>query len=529
MTEDSSQQLNRICQAMADPDFYPHPTNHIEKQETNISVVFLTGDWVYKLKKPVDLGFLDFTTLEQRKKYCEQEIRLNKRLTSGVYEEVFPIGRTDGSFVFGRDENVAEYAVKMRQLNYENTLEYRLQKDDIAEEQLSEIGKSLAEFYLTADVNQKIKDNAGPEVVKKNVLENFDQTEVYVGDLIDQEMWQILKSVSRKFLNDKWKYFQSRVQNDYVRDGHGDLRAEHIYFEETLQIIDCIEFNRRFRYLDPASDLAYLLVDLERLKKTDAALKILATYVEEAYDPSVYRLIDFYAVYRAMVRVKVNCFKTDQTDESERNDIRSKINHHLKLAYLHALRLSIPKIYVFCGLPASGKTTLAKRTGDFLNVTPISSDRIRNEIAALISAETGVQDPGEGIYRENIKDRVYGKIAEKAQGQLRKGNSVVLDASFSKKRWRDTVRQLSDEENAEYVFIECQARQEDLKKRLKSREEKETVSDARIQHLESIRNDFETFEENEKRIQIDTTQKIKDSFLNVTVQAFNHFSRVIKF
>jgi hypothetical protein len=145
----------------------------------------------------------------------------------------------------------------------------------------------------------------------------------------------------------------------------------------------------------------------------------------------------------------------------------------------------------------------------------------------LISAETGVQDPGEGIYRENIKDRVYGKIAEKALGQLRKGNSVVLDASFSKKRWRDMVRQLSTEENARYVFIECQAPQEHLKKRLKSREEKDTVSDARIQHLESIRNDFENFTEDEPRIQIDTTQKTKDSFLNVTVQSFNHFSKTI--
>ncbi|MBD3275001.1 MAG: AAA family ATPase [Candidatus Marinimicrobia bacterium] len=527
MTEKSSHQLDRICQAMADPDFYSHSTEEIEKKETNISVVFLTGDWVYKLKKPVELGFLDFSTLEQRKKYCEQEIRLNKRLTSGVYEGVLPIGRSDDSFALGKEKDVAEYVVKMRQLKYENTLKYRLQKGDIEEQQLSQLGKFLAEFYLTADVNQKIKENSGSETVQKNVLENFYQTEEYVDDLIDPDMWQILQSVSQKFLNEHWELFQRRVDNEYVRDGHGDLRAEHIYFEEPLQIIDCIEFNRRFRYLDPASDLAYLFIDLEKLKKPDEALTILSTYVKEAYDPSLYRLIDFYATYRAMVRVKVNCFKSDRTDESEKNEIRDTINHHLKIAYRHSLNFSTPKIYIFCGLPASGKTTLAERMSKFFDTDRISSDGTRREIADMISAEPGVQEPGEGIYREGMKNRVYGRMAEKTLEQLREGKSVVLDASFSNKRWRDMIRQLADKEEAKYLFIECKAPQDHLKERLKSREKKETLSDARIQHLESIRNDFENFSESEQIIQIDTTQKIKDSFLDVTIQTFNHFFKAI--
>lgn len=528
MSENSSKQLDRICQAMVDPGFYSHSTGTIEKKETNISVVFLTGEWVYKLKKPVDLGFLDFSTLERRKKYCEQELRLNKRLTSNVYEGVIPISRTDNSYTLGQKEGVIEYTVKMRQLNYESTLEYLLQSGDISKNQLHQIGKTLAEFYLTSEVNQKIKESAGPGTVQKNVRENFDQTEQFVADLIDPEMWHMLKSVSLKFLNENWNLIQRRVDNDYVRHGHGDLRAEHIYFEESLQIIDCIEFNQRFRYLDPASDLAYLLIDLEQLKKSDEGLKILSTYAETAYDPIIYRLINFYAVYRAMVRVKVNCFKFQQSDESEQEAIRKEIGRHLKLAYLHTLRQSTPKIYAFCGLPASGKTTLAKRTSKLLETISLSSDKTRHEIAELISSDIGVHDTGEGIYRKNIKDRVYAKMAEKAKEQLRKGNSVVLDASFSKKEWRDLIEEVSREENSEYLFIECEASEDTLKERLKARDKENSISDARVQHLRDMKNDFEAFDGKEQKINIDTTQKIKDAFLDVTVQSFNNFSKAIK-
>jgi len=501
--------FEKICQMMADPGFYPHPVSQVERRDTHISAVFLTGDWVYKLKKPVNFGFLDFTTLDARRHYCQQEVLLNQRLTRGVYQGVCAICKDEaGRCSLDGPGEAVEYAVKMVQLPDEVSLKALLQAQRIEAKDLRKLGYHLASFYERSEQGVEIDKFGDPQLIAFNMEENFTQLGPFVGDWVQPEQWEFIRQVSRAFFDNWRQLFLRRIETHRIRDGHGDLRAEHIYFSNGIQIIDCIEFNDRFRYGDAALDLAFLQMDLEHLGHAEMGRTILAAYVDQADDPELYSLIDFYAAYRAVVKLKVACLGGSKLEEGDAKEaLRAKANGFLQQAYRYALQFSRPTLWVFCGLPASGKSSLARQLAEDLSLVYLQSDQVRVESAGCPMA-AGVVPYGEGPYRLEMRQRVYAQMLVEAQEHLKSGRSVVLDASFSRLKWRHDALQLATDLNTNFLLVECRCSEETMRKRLLKRDDESGLSQARVHHLPQMKKVFEPVEELpvEQHIVVDTDQ-----------------------
>ncbi len=525
----SSECFDAVCQAFSKPSFYPHPVDTIERRETHISVVFLTGDRVYKLKKPVDFGFLDFLHLEDRRNFCEQEVRLNRRFSHDIYDGVVPVYQTaDGRFTLEETPTVAEYAVRMRQLPDTASLIAMLRNDRMTEARLTELGGMLAEFYRRTERNATIDQYGGLDVVSFNIGEKFTQMKPFLDILPDTDKWDNLCRATRSFLKQHASLFEKRVRNGFIRDGHGDLRAEHIYFDNGIQIIDCIEFNERFRYGDTAVDLAFLYMDLECLGYPDAARMLMAAYAAEADDPGLYALLDFYAAYRAVVRLKVSCFQLADADEPRRQVLMQDIENYFGLACRYTLQFSRPTVWVFCGLPAAGKSLLAEHLSQALSIPLQQSDVVRKEDQA--HPASNVVPFGEGMYRPEARSQVYDKMREEASKQVEKGGSVILDATYARRDWRLAVSRMAEASGANCIFVECICDPEVIRSRLTNREGTDGASDARLDHLPEMIDAFEPLTEQaaECRMQIDTDRPFKDVFSQLLVEGHARRNMQIK-
>lgn len=506
-----------ICDAMVEPAFYPHPVDRVELRETHISAVFLAGEWVYKLKKPVDFGFLDFLTLDARRHFCRREVALNQRLTRGIYEEVVSICRDHtGRFVFDHGEPV-EYAVKMKRLPDEANLTELLRRRAVTDDDLKALGRHLAEFYSQSDGSPEIDHFGDPEVIAFNMEENFRQVGPFVDEALERDRWDFIRQVSRTFFRNRHMLFKDRVSNRRIRDGHGDLRTEHIYFYGGIQVIDCIEFNDRFRYGDVVSDLSFLVMDLESLGYPDVSRAVISTYIEHSGDYECYSLLDFYTAYRAIVKLKVALLRTTEIEAPEERDVlRESAGSYMGQAYRYALQFSRPTLWVFCGLPASGKSMLAEALAKALSLSLFQSDRIRKEGKDQALQEEIVPFD-QGIYRTAMRQRVYARMLAFAQDELKKGHPAILDATFSRTKWREEARQLAVDLDTNLIFVECFCRLESIRERLKQREQRLSISDARLQHLNDMVKNFEPLREvpETAHIRLDTDQPFERSFLKL--------------
>lgn len=528
-----SEQFEEVCRAMADPAFYPHPVILLERRETHISVVFLTGTYVYKLKKPVDFGFLDYRRIESRLHFCKREVSLNRRLSIGVYAGVVSICRdSTGRLYLSEGEKAVEYAVKMMQLPEDESLRALLRSGNVVSSQMETLGRHLADFYSSSSRNPEIDHLGHPDVVAYNMEENFRQLEAFVGGLGLAEEWEFIREVSRSFFQYWRELFERRVLTGRIRDGHGDLRTEHIYFHDGIQIIDCIEFNDRFRYGDVVADLAFLHMDMEHLGHSDLSLAGLAAYAEQAGDHTIYTLLDFYAAYRALVKAKVACLRSTEVHSAhERSLLEDEARDYLRLAYRYAIQFSRPTLWVFMGLPASGKSSLAEAIARTLSLHLFQSDSVRKEWVGHLLGLPEVAPYDQGLHRTEIRHRVYGKMLALAQEKLKNGHSVALDATFSHRKWRDQVRRLAVDLDTGLIFVECACSEATLVERLKGREEVPGLSDARLQHLpDMIRESEETTELSpEILLRVDTGQPFAKSFSDVLSGGYaRKFAQVLK-
>ncbi|HPA15486.1 MAG TPA: AAA family ATPase [Desulfobacterales bacterium] len=528
---DAFRQFESICAAMSDPAFYPHPVSEIKRRDTHISSVFLTGKWVYKLKKPVDFGFLDFRDLNDRLRFCEQEIFLNQRLSQDVYHCVIQIySDNKGGFSLKKGGPIAEYAVKMRQLPDAANMKELLKKNKIRKFHLKNLGQTLAAFYEKSIRNPHIDQFGHQDVIAFNTEENFQQLEPFVGDILNPKKWEFICRASRSFLGSQYPLFQRRMETGRIRDGHGDLRAEHVYFYRGIQVIDCIEFNDRFRYGDVAIDLAFLHMDMEQLGYPELSKTFLSNYATTANDPEIYLLIDFYAAYRAVVRLKVACLRSREVENGERKAVVDEAGRYLDLAYRYAVRFSRPVLWIFCGLPATGKSCLAERLAEALSIPVIQSDRIRKE--SLSQPREVIVPFGRGLYHPEARDQVYNRMVSRARDCLKEGRSAVLDATYAHCKWRDEVRTLAAELNIFLIFVECACSEETIRLRLSHRQGAGGLSDARLQHLPEMLKQFEPLEEiaPEMHLVIDTEQPLEDAFIEVLSKGYaSKCAQAIKF
>jgi len=332
--------ISLLREALLRPEIYPDHPSVVKSIETHISLLFLTGNYVYKVKKPVDFGFLDFTTLEKRKFFCEQEVKLNRRLSPAIYLGVVPITQLDSRILLDGGGELVEYAVRMIQIPEELLMDKLLEKKQVTPRMIEALSGKLVEFYFSAETNDLIRSFAKPERVRQDTDENFEQTERYVEVTIPKEMYWEIKSKTNEFFRTKEGIFNQRIATDRIRDCHGDLRLEHIFWREEISIFDCIEFNERFRYTDMAADIGFLAMDLDYHGREDLSQHLIRTFILKSGDDDLPKILDFYKCYRAYVRGKVESFRLNDPHipEEEKKGAMKRAQKYFDLAHRYARR-----------------------------------------------------------------------------------------------------------------------------------------------------------------------------------------------
>ncbi len=470
---------------------YPHPVGEIELVQTHISYVFLTGSFVYKIKKPVDLGFLDFTTLEKRKCYCEREVSLNKRLSPAIYLSHVPVTTDGRQFHVGGPGEVIEYAVKMRQMPEDRMMNVLIREGKVERRIIEGIVSKLVPFFASAATGPDIDFYGEIPQVSFNVEEDFIQTEAYIGRAITREQFEAIRRYAFSFLEAKADLFEERIRSGRVRDGHGDLHSGNICIADDVYIYDCIEFNERFRYEDVASDIAFLAMDLDFNGLADLSRYFVGRFVELSGDDSLMSVLNFYKCYRAYVRGKIHCFSADseEIDEKQRQHSLSLARRYFDLAYYYAAGERRPSLYVFFGPIAGGKSTLSRRFGETLGIIPLNSDRVRKELAGLRPTDKRPEAFGQGIYSPEFSRLTYARLREEAEAWLKSGASVILDAAYGSRTERTAVADIAQRLSVPHCFIYCHCSENETKARLERRAKNATaVSDGRWEiYLEQAR------------------------------------------
>jgi len=468
---------------LRDPASYPHRPRELRELHTHGSLVFVVPPFVYKIKKPVDLGFLDFSSLEKRRYFCEREVELNSRLSPGVYLGVESITREDGGFAFGGSGPVVEYAVKMRQLPHEGFLDARIKAGTAGEAELERVARMLAEFYQKQVPTPEIEAWGSVEKLRVNTDENFSQTEAFVGKTISRAAFEAIREFTNAFYEQKRPLFEKRVSDGWIRDCHGDLHLDHVHVtDDELHIYDCIEFNDRFRYLDVACDVAFLAMDLDYHGRPDLGRFFVRRMAEFSGDAEMIRLMDFYQCYRAYVRGKVESFHTvsEIADDRERAAAARNARRYFKLALRYAVCGPHPLALVFMGRVASGKSTLARAISQELGWRIVSSDEVRKTLARVPLHERGDVKSRASLYAPGMTDLTYDTMIREAQGALDHGHGVVLDATFATRSSRDHLREALGDSNVKWTIAEVD--EATARERLRDRDERDdVVSDARIE------------------------------------------------
>jgi aminoglycoside phosphotransferase family enzyme len=334
------QDQKQIVEAMLTPEAYLHETGKVELIQTHISFVFLTKDYVYKVKKAVNFGFLDFSTLEKRRVFCEKELELNRRLCPEIYLEVVSINKSDSIKVNGGGEAI-EYALKMKRLPQDRIMTVLLEENKVDKKTIDEIAKIVAGFHSKAQTSPEISEFGSLKIVKTNWDENFAQTTKYIDQTIPKAEFQFIQTKINNFMQQNNSLFESRIANKRVRDCHGDLHSGNIFITDKICIFDAIEFNDRFRYSDVAADVAFLAMDLDYQKRGDFADYFIERYLAYSKDQQLTQLLPFYKCYRAYVRGKVISFRLDDPNikQEEKASATKEAHDYFKLAAEYAKNL----------------------------------------------------------------------------------------------------------------------------------------------------------------------------------------------
>lgn len=469
-----------ILEAMRDGGFYPGAPQRVETIETHISTLFLTDRFVYKVKKPVDFGFLDFTSLSARKFFCQQERDLNQRLSQGVYLEVLPIFGTDEGFSLEPGGAIVEYTLKMRRLPQDRMMETLLEKGAMDKETIRRIALHLISFHSRARTDAEISLYGTASRIAKNTDENFAQTRPSLGITLTKEQYGRISKFTQDFIKKNRLLFKKRIDEKKIRDCHGDIRMEHICIEDPIVIFDCVEFNRRFRYSDVAADIAFLAMDLDFHDAPELSRYLLQVYVDYTRDIDLLRLIRFYKCYRAYVRGKVESFRAGDQGlaPSERGVSERLARKHFRLADAYAR--CKPSLIITSGLTGTGKSRLAASLAQDLDASLFQSDRIRKEMTGIPLEEHQYEALGQGIYSEEISRKTYEALRFKAEQELKDGRSVILDATFLKQGERDKARDLAERMEIPFFVIEVTCAEDEVRERLFQRmRQKEEPSDGR--------------------------------------------------
>lgn len=529
----------RVMAVMMDPGFHPESSAAPELIQTHISYIFLVGDLVYKVKKPVDFGFLDFTTLEKRRHYCLEELRLNRRLAADTYLCVRPLVETgSGALKWGdavthdsgggNRDTVIEWVLIMRRLPEERMLKHLLSVGAVGLDTMEAIARKVARFHADADTGGEINRIGGVDSIRHNNTENFEQTERYAGVTIPRPMFRFIRLYDATFFTRHLGLLEDRVHRGRVRDCHGDLHLEHVCLaggDDGITIFDCIEFNRRFRYSDVACEVAFLYMDLDFNGYSELAEHFVDAYVAASGDSEVRELLNFFACYRAYVRGKVISFRLDDAgiSQADRDEAALVARKYFELAFRYAARFERPSLVMVGGLMGTGKSTLAAAMAGPLQAEVIRTDVVRKRLAGVPEDERHHDAFGAGLYSSEMTERTYKAALAEATRLLQAGRSVIVDASWSRRRHRERAVAAAREGGGaaaglghgaagDVYFVECVCAEEVVKRRLEARvAEAGEASDGRWELFAAQRDSFEPVAADElmRRVTIDCSQPVE--------------------
>jgi len=490
---------------LRNPQIYADGTEHVELIETHISWLFLTDRYVYKLKKPVEFAFLDFTNLQARQRACEEEVRINKRLAYQVYFGVLPITvEQTGELVLDGSGRPIDYVVKMRRLPSNLSLDATIRQDRLSTHKLTELVKYLASFYC----------NLPPQVFQPE--EYYQRTLLHcqsnLRDLLntaDSLHHPIIRRIHNAQLLFAWlqkDLLLDRTRDGRIVEGHGDLRAEHVFLETPPAVIDGIEFSEELRQNDVLDELCFLAMDCARLGNSDLGVKLIETYAQLSGDVSPPELQDFYKSYRASVRAKVALLRVSQTSGQARKRSLREFHQYLQWADHYASRLSGPYLFVIGGLMGTGKSSLAAALAEKTAAEVISTDLVRRP---LFGASDRPADYGEGIYRPELRQKVYEEMFALAEESLDFAQSTVLDGTFLTNELRQQATNLAQKHGAVPIHIQCECPQEAARLRVVERGAKpDRESEGRPELMRQQVAEREDLSEAHACIHVDSTQLV---------------------
>ncbi len=485
--------LPPIAQALLNPATYPHPvTEPIDLIQTHISYVFLTGDYVYKLKKPANYGFLDFSTLEKREHFCHEELRLNQRGAAELYLDVLPIVQTGEKFILGGTGEAVDYVVKMRQFPQETLLSAMYDRGELTKQHLIDLAKVLAAFHKAAPTNDYILSFGEVAQIRQAIDENYDQTVGYIGVAQTQAQFDETKAYTDKLFAEKAAIFRSRVEHRFIRECHGDLHLRNIcYWNGKILLFDCIEFNEPFRFVDTMYDVAFFAMDLDARNRTDLSNLFLNTYFEQTGDWEGLQVLPLYLSRQAYVRAKVTSFLLGDPSipEAVKQESLITASRYYRLAWEYTQQKQ-GKIVLMSGLSGSGKSTIAQKLARESGAIQIRSDAVRKHLGGIALDAKG----DDSLYSAEMTQKTYDRLLNLGVMLASQGYTVILDAKYDRQALRAPVIEQAQAQGIAIEIRYCEAPEAVLRDRLSQRQG--DISDADLDVLD--RQTFEAFSETEK-------------------------------
>lgn len=443
------QKLNNLIENLQRSDLFSHPVSSFKVVETHISWVLLTGQYAYKIKKPLNFGFLDFTTLEKRHHFCQKELELNRRLAPEIYETIIPITGTLESPQLNGEGPVIEYAIKMKEFSQDNLFTKVLSRGELTEDYIEQLAETIAKFHSEIPSAQLGTPFGTPDHILAPVIQNFEQARPLIDEAQDINNLEAIQKWSLEESKKLAPIFTLRKQQGYVKECHGDIHLGNIILLDNRPVIfDCIEFNEDFRWTDVMSDVGFLIMDLIEHEKPLLANRLLNHYLEITGDYEGLRVIRYYIVYRAMVRAKIALFQKMQcADPLEKEAFQTKYRRFIKLIQ-NTIKPIQPKLFLMHGFSGSGKSTVAKYAASTLEGIVIRSDIERKR--HFVSETTS-------LYTEANITQIYQHLKDLTREILLAGYPIIVDATFLSSKHRQLFQNLSNELNVDYKIIDCDA------------------------------------------------------------------------
>ena len=513
----SKRAQEQLIHTLLNPAVYPHPADQVEHIETHISHVLLAGDQAYKIKKPLDLGFLDFSTLDKRRFYCEEELRLNRRLAPELYEAVVAFSGTPEAPEFDGNGEAFEYAVRMKRFDREQELNRLLEREALPRHWMDELARTVGDFHRSIPRAGEDASLGTPEAVLAPMEENFNQLEGLLDNSDELQRLARLRAWTEAEFHRLHERLATRLRQGFIRECHGDMHLGNMaHVNGHIMIFDGIEFSASLRWIDVASEVAFVTMDLKDRGAPAHAHRFLNGWLEATGDYAMLALLPFYEVYRAMVRAKVAGIRLGQQGlgPEERKHARAQCQQYLRFAEELTASAGQPALLVNHGLSGSGKTTLSQPLVEKLGAVTVRSDVERKRLAGMDALERGNSAPGAGIYGEEMSARTYARLAELCEQVLEAGYVAIADATFLGREYRDTFAALAHRLGVPFAVLHFQAPEAVLRERVAARAAQgNDASDAGVAVLEHQLRTVEPPGEDEPVIPIDSTGTLPEEKL----------------